>query len=191
MKKLQLEEILNQFNDQLKNFIKARVKNEALAEDILHEVYLKIHAGLGSVKRPEKIKSWLFQITRNAIIDHFRSEKKNEPILENTLFVENNFDIDPHKKIQASILEMIKQMPEKYRDALILTEYEGLSQKELAEKFGITYSAAKSRVQRARLLLKNMLFQCCHFEFDKYGKIIDYHEITCCDRDHRLDHRLT
>ncbi|NOX90812.1 MAG: RNA polymerase sigma factor SigZ [Calditrichaeota bacterium] len=185
MKKLQLEEILNQFNDQLKNFIKARVKNEALAEDILHEVYLKIHAGLDSVKRPEKIKSWLFQITRNAIIDHFRSKKNNESISENTLFVEDNFDIDPHKKIQASILEMIKQMPEKYRDALILTEYRGLSQKELAEKFGITYSAAKSRVQRARLLLKNMLFQCCHFEFDKYGKIIDYHEITCCDRDHR------
>ncbi len=180
MDKMQLEEIWKQFNRQLKAFIRTKVKDEAAAEDILHEVYLKIHFKLPSVKHPEKIKNWLFQIARNAIIDHFRSKKNNVSISESTVIIDDDFDPDPHKKIQASLLKMINQMPEMYRDALIFTEYEGLKQKDLAQKLGISYSAAKSRVQRARSLLKDMLFQCCHFEFDKYGKIIDYHEISCC-----------
>ena len=74
---------------------------------------------------------------------------------------------------------MIEGLPVKHREALKLTEYEGMTQKELAAKLGISISGAKSRVQRARAMLKDALMQCCHFELDRYGTVIDYHPRTC------------
>jgi RNA polymerase sigma-70 factor (ECF subfamily) len=75
---------------------------------------------------------------------------------------------------------MIDSLPSHYREALLLTEYEGLSQKDLADRLGISISGAKSRVQRARAMLRDLLMECCHFEFDRYGTVIDYHPIACC-----------
>jgi RNA polymerase sigma-70 factor, ECF subfamily len=80
-----------------------------------------------------------------------------------------------------SVKAMVDSLPDTYREALILTEYEGLTQRELAERLGLSLSGAKSRVQRAREKLKAMLLDCCHFEFDRLGKIIDYQpNCTCC-----------
>jgi RNA polymerase sigma-70 factor (ECF subfamily) len=68
---------------------------------------------------------------------------------------------------------MIYSLPEPYRDAVVLTELEGLTQRELANRLGISLSGAKSRVQRGRAQLKQMLDECCTFEFDRRGKVID------------------
>jgi RNA polymerase sigma-70 factor, ECF subfamily len=73
--------------------------------------------------------------------------------------------------------------PDEYRQALLLTEYKGLTQRELAERLGLSFSGAKSRVQRAREKLKAMLLDCCHFEFDRLGKVIDYQPKCACCRD--------
>jgi RNA polymerase sigma-70 factor (ECF subfamily) len=79
------------------------------------------------------------------------------------------------------IKEMLDSLPNDYRQALILTEYQGLTQKELGEKLGISLSGAKSRVQRAREKLKTMLLNCCHFQFDRLGRVIDYQSgCDCC-----------
>jgi RNA polymerase sigma-70 factor (ECF subfamily) len=68
---------------------------------------------------------------------------------------------------------LISTLPAPYRDALVLTEFEGLTQKEMAERLGISLSGAKSRVQRGREQLKRMLLERCQFEFDRLGRIID------------------
>ena len=75
---------------------------------------------------------------------------------------------------------MINSLPEKYKQALILTEFQNLTQKELAERMGLSVSGAKSRVQRARIKLKELLLGCCSLEFDHYGNVIDY-EHKCSD----------
>jgi RNA polymerase sigma-70 factor (ECF subfamily) len=75
---------------------------------------------------------------------------------------------------------MIAGLPEHYRQALLLTEYQGLTQEQLAERLGISLSGAKSRVQRAREKLRDMLLRCCHFEFDRRGRIVDYYQRCCC-----------
>ncbi len=62
----------------------------------------------------------------------------------------------------------------------MMTAYQGLSQKDLANRLGISYSGAKSRVQRARRMVRDMLMICCHFEFDRRGTVIDYYEHCCC-----------
>ena len=86
----------------------------------------------------------------------------------------NDIDLKP------AVKRMVEDLPEPYRQALILTEYEGLSQVELARKLGISLSGAKSRVQRAREKVRQMLLECCHLEFDRRGKIIECQRRCCC-----------
>jgi RNA polymerase sigma-70 factor (ECF subfamily) len=155
------------------------VPDDFNSEDILQEVFIKIHNKIDTLKDNEKIHSWIYQITRNTIIDFYRKQKINIE-LSGLEFTEHEFEPDPHKEFQKDLLDTINELPEKYREALIKTEYQGLTQKELAEELGISLPGAKSRVQRARNMLRDILMQCCHIEFDRYGTIIDYHAHTCC-----------
>ena len=75
---------------------------------------------------------------------------------------------------------MAASLPEPYREALLLTEFGGLSQQQLADQLGISLSGAKSRIQRARKKIRDDLLTCCHFEFDRYGRVVDYWEHCCC-----------
>lgn len=185
---MDIEKIYKNFSKKLRAFISKRINNPTDLDDILHEVFLKIHNNIGTLKNYEKLESWIYQITRNTIVDHYRSKKelnsyeeesntikkgKEDAILE---YIEEN----PHKRIAKGLKEFIDQLPDIYKEAITLIEYEGLTQKQMAEKLGISLANAKSRVQRARKMLKDLLMKCCHFEFDKYGTIIDYHEIKCC-----------
>jgi RNA polymerase sigma-70 factor (ECF subfamily) len=71
-----------------------------------------------------------------------------------------------------------------YRDAIIATEYDGLSQVELAQRLGLSVSAAKSRVQRARAMVRETIERCCHFDVDHYGTVVDYTpRIETCECD--------
>lgn len=174
-----IESLYRRFHDNLKRFILHRVSDEAAAEDLLQEVFLRIHSRIDSLVDSSRVESWVFQIARNLIIDYYRSKKETEQIDESALSVEPEPEADASEHLAPAIREFINELPEPYREALILTEFEGISQKELAERLGLSFSGAKSRVQRARAMLKDMLMRCCHFEFDRYGTIIDYHEISC------------
>ena len=171
------EDLYKQFGNHLKQFIFGRVRDEHTAKDVLQETFLKIHSGIEMLRDETKLESWIYQIARNAIIDHYRSRRSTEPVPDS--IAEEIDEEEAAKKIEPSVREMIGQLPVDYREALLLTEYKGLTQKELAAKLGISLSGAKSRVQRARGMLRDLLMKCCHFEFDRYGTIIDYHPIAC------------
>jgi RNA polymerase sigma-70 factor (ECF subfamily) len=177
-----IEFLWHQFNSDLKSFIISRVNNEADADDILQNTYLKIHDNIHRLKDNARIKSWIYQIARNLIIDYFRYEKHYQKVnkLKRELAASSSSD----KFMDTAISDMIKMMddmPLEYCEALCLTEIEGMSQKEYAEKTGLSYSGAKSRVQRARLMLKDMLLKCCHYQFDKYGTIYSIQpKSRCC-----------
>jgi RNA polymerase sigma-70 factor (ECF subfamily) len=83
-------------------------------------------------------------------------------------------------KAISDMIGMMENLPPGYCEALCLTEIEGMSQKEYAEMKGLSYSGAKSRVQRAREELKQMLLQCCHYQFDKYGTVFNIESLCCC-----------
>jgi RNA polymerase sigma-70 factor (ECF subfamily) len=68
---------------------------------------------------------------------------------------------------------LIRQLPQPYREAVMLSEIEGLRQWEVADRLGVSLSAAKSRIQRGRALLKEALDRCCVFNFDTRGNLID------------------
>lgn len=175
-----LESVWDQFSDRLRSFIRARVADEAAVEDILQDVFVRIHAKVGTLHDLGKLESWLYQITRNVIIDYYRSRRPTEQLPETLGSSEEVYEEALVTRLASDVREMVEALPEPYREALVLTSYEGLSQKELAKRLGLSYSGAKSRVQRARERVKDMLMTCCHFEFDRRGTVIDYYDHCCC-----------
>jgi RNA polymerase sigma-70 factor, ECF subfamily len=181
------EKVWEEFHPRLKHFILKRVPDEQSAEDLLQEVFLKIHARIDTLRDEEKLQSWIYQIARNAITDYYREQRVSLELPESLLLPEEPQVVDDVvKELIPSVKAMVDSLPDEYRQALILTEYEGLTQRQLAERLGLSYSGAKSRVQRAREKLKVILLDCCHFEFDRLGKVIDYqpkcHDCSCDDR---------
>jgi RNA polymerase sigma-70 factor, ECF subfamily len=176
------EKVWEEFHPGLKQFILKRVSDEQNAEDILQDVFLKIHTRIDTLRDEEKLQSWIYQIARNVIADYYREHKATVALSEALLLPEEPVvDDDVVKDLLPSVRTMVDSLPAEYRQALLLTEYEGLTQRELAERLGLSLSGAKSRVQRAREKLKAMLLDCCHFEFDRLGKVIDYQpKCACC-----------
>ena len=83
---------------------------------------------------------------------------------------------EPYRLSGRYLRAVIEGLPPKYREALTLVDLGGKSQKEVAEALGVSYSGMKSRVQRAREMLKRAILDCCAYEFDKYGNVVG-----CCD----------
>jgi RNA polymerase sigma-70 factor (ECF subfamily) len=87
---------------------------------------------------------------------------------------------DTAEELAPYLQEIVNSLPEKYSQAIILTDYQGKNQQEMADILGISISGAKSRVQRARQKIKDIMLACCHFEFDARGIVYDYREHCCC-----------
>lgn len=178
-----IEDIWSMYQPRLSTFIHKHIAETTDVDDVLQEVFVKVHTHISSLRDEEKLQSWMYQIARNAITDYYRQQKRNLPLETMQEIEEDNrvFD-DVVRELTPCIREMVGQLPDKYRQALLLTEYEGLTQKELSIRLGISFSGAKSRVQRAREQLKNMLLACCNFQFDRLNHVIDYQpRYVCCE----------
>jgi len=179
-----VENVWAEFSDTLKRFILQRVGNEQAAEDILQDVFMKIHAGIAGLSDERRLQGWVYQITRNAIVDFYRKPQPAQDLPEDLVAINgDDDDSDVERKLALSLRGMVEQLPEEYRQAMILTAFEGLTQKEVADRLGLSLSGAKSRVQRGREKLRDLLLDCCHLEFDRRGRVIDYHpRVNCCER---------
>jgi RNA polymerase sigma-70 factor, ECF subfamily len=168
--------VWEEFSEPLKRFIKKRIANEQDVEDVLQEIFIKIHNNIEGLTNYNKIHAWVYRITRNTIIDYYRRNHNNLEIAELSENLEDSLEeeVTANTEIAACLKVMIDNLPEVYKQAILLTEYQNVTQKELSEKLGISISGAKSRVQRARKMLKGMLLGCCELEIDCRGNIIDY-----------------
>jgi RNA polymerase sigma-70 factor (ECF subfamily) len=164
----------------LKLFILSKVSDISYTEDILQNVFIKIHSSIGTLKDENKINAWIYQIARNEITDHFRRLKKGKIFIPLVADQEEEQTINLWNEALADMIKMMDNLPLESCEALCLTELDGLSQKDYAQKVGISYTAAKSRVQRSRQMLKDMLLKCCHYELDRYGTVIDISPNCCC-----------
>ncbi|HBV87092.1 MAG TPA: RNA polymerase sigma factor SigZ [Desulfosporosinus sp.] len=168
--------VWEEFSVPLKRFIKKRVANEQDADDIFQEIYLKIHKNIGSVMNEDKLHAWIYRVARNTITDYYRRNQYKFEITDLTEDLESSTDeeISANNEIASCLKVMVDSLPETYKQAILLTEFQNMTQKELSEKLGISISGGKSRVQRARKMLKEMLLGCCQLEIDRRGNIIDY-----------------
>lgn len=155
----------------LRGYIVKQVRDDDAADDILQEVFLKVHKSLHTVKSRGSITAWLFRIAANAVADHYRSHKPWEELPEELAAPEPERDYTA--ELAACLQPLIADLPERYKSALLLSEIEGLPQKEVASRLGISLSGAKSRVQRGREKLRLRLLDCCDIETGR-GGIIGY-----------------
>ncbi len=168
------ENIWKDFHDRLSAFVEKRIFDKEMKDDCVQEIFIKIYNGLSSLRDDRKLESWIFQIARNTIVDHNRQIAKYATIPINHEEPEFEIDDNRNEEIAKSIVPFIKQLPLKYSNSLMQYEIEGLSQKEISEKENISLSGTKSRIQRGRLKLLDALNECCKFEIDKRGNVLDY-----------------
>jgi RNA polymerase sigma-70 factor (ECF subfamily) len=181
------QQIWSEFGDRLRAFIARRVGSEADADDILQDVFLRIHRHAGSVEQSERLVSWLFQVTRNAIVDHYRAPERRRELpsgaaqdLErewNLAWDGDDRDLDSlaaRRELSACLRPMIARLPPLYREAVALVDLDGLPQQEAAARAGLSLSGMKSRVQRGRQALKALLHDCCRIEPDAGGRVTDF-----------------
>ena len=183
----QTKELWSQMHQRLLSYIRGRVNKLHDAEDILQDVFVRIHANLDDVKDTENVTAWIYQITRNVITDYYRHRAASAGALAR--FAEQtdeHLPSAPDRKAEpdavrrasdefAQCLEpMLGEVPEPYRQAVTLTELKGMTQKDAAEKLGLSISGMKSRVQRGRGKLKGVILDCCEVELDRRGGLVDY-----------------
>jgi RNA polymerase sigma-70 factor (ECF subfamily) len=168
------EELWQLVHDGLRAFIAKRVNDQGHVDDILQDVFVRVHRQIDSVSDPSRLVSWIYQVTRNAIIDHYRKPGRQREILsglsaelkvlnkvsETSTAIFRGDAAEPRTELAACLRPMIERLSQDYRDAITLVELEGLTQQAAAKQMGISLSGMKSRVQRGRARLKQMLADC-------------------------------
>jgi len=175
-----------QLRGELLRFLAARLpESSPAADDLLQDVFLRVQRKAAKLPAITNLRSWLFQITRNALIDYQRANaRRKTEELGDSVAAES---LDPmaeqiRQKLAPCLRVMIDELPEVYAGALRLVDLQEISQAEAAKALGISLTALKSRVRRGRERLKNLLLECCQFEVSASGRGLDYWARNYCSR---------
>lgn len=188
MTKTTTDELWRVMHDGLRAFIARRVNDQGQIDDILQEVFVRVHRQLNMVRDPHRTASWIYQVTRHAIIDHYRKTERQREIpsgLSSELEVidegakisdmtYHGNDVELRAELAGCLRPMIERLSQDYRHAITLVEIEGLTQQAASKQMGISLSGMKSRIQRGRARLKQMLNGCCVIELDRRKGVVEY-----------------
>lgn len=166
----------------LRPFVARRVPSPADADDVLQDLFLRMQRGLPDLRDEERFGPWVYQVARSAIAEH-RRQLARHPLQGEQAPVEPVGESEPEERLAESELAacislFVSLLPSPYREALTLTELEGLTQADAADALGLTLSGMKSRVQRGRVRLREAFEDCCEIALDARGRVISC-EIRC------------
>jgi len=180
------QEVWRHIHNGLRSFIAKRVVNEAEADDIAQDVWLKMQRGLDGLKDQTRLISWIYQIARHAIIDHYRAPGRGKEMPAGLAADLEAYQSSATRQavsedsgrlrteLAGCLRPMIERLSGEYRQAVMLIDLEGLTQQEAAAQLGLSLSGMKSRVQRGRRQLKGMLEACCTIELDRRRGVTNY-----------------
>lgn len=157
----------------LRRFIRRRVSDDHVSDDLLQETFMRIHRNIGTLQESERLAAWVYQIARNVVHDHYRKASKATVVLAESE-LQSDDDCEPQVGLRgATWLDgMIQSLPDGYREAVQLAEIQELTQQDVADRLGLSLSGAKSRIQRGKAMLKEILERCCSFELDGRGRVM-------------------
>ncbi|HIO92298.1 MAG TPA: sigma-70 family RNA polymerase sigma factor [Leucothrix mucor] len=167
-----IEQAWQAYRKNILSFIRSQVSSNEDAEDILNDVFAKLIRVTNDNRIPDNIASWLYRVSKNSIVDYYRSRKKFAELPEN--ISENKEAENIIKELGKCLLPMIMDLPEKYQLVVLLSEIEEKKHKEVALELGLSLSATKSRVLRGREKLHASLLHCCTFHHNNTAMIVDY-----------------
>ena len=158
----------------LLSYLRKQVTDPAVAEDLLHEIFLKALAANQQGTSATNLSAWLYTIARNTVIDFYRAKR---PMAE---LPENLAEADPADNLSEQALAeclrpLIEQLPRLYRDTLLAADLQHKTLQSLATELNVSLSALKSRASRGRKMLKEKLLACCAVEVSTAGQVVDFH----------------
>jgi RNA polymerase sigma-70 factor, ECF subfamily len=177
---LAFEQIYAVFRPKIDRYL-TRMVGEDEAEDLTQDVFLKVSQALATFRGESELSTWIYRIATNAALDRLRSPSfqriaqncSANPAIEdgevetedmNTWSGEKIPWVEPQvyrKQMNACIQNFINDLPETYRTVLVLSEFEGLSNRTIAQILGVTLDTVKIRLYRARKKLKHQLAEHC------------------------------
>lgn len=167
-----LETTWKEYSKALLSFIRRKINSYEDAEDILADVFVKLAKQTELSRIPDKLPSWLYRVTRNAIIDFYRTHRPFEELPED--LVQERPEPQVLTELSACLIPMIQELPDIYKLPILLSEIEGKKQSQVADDLGISLSAVKSRILRGRKELKAIMAKRCTLYRDKSGRVLDY-----------------
>ena len=159
-----------QHQAELRSFLAHRTGSASEADDLLQEVFLKALYQGEDFCSLENARAWLFQVARNLLIDRLRLAKEQVP-LPDDLIADGAPETAPVDLLSHCLPRVLSELSAEDREAIVLCDIQGVTQKAFAERLGLSLPAAKSRVQRARLRLRSQLADACQLTFDAEGKV--------------------
>lgn len=174
---------VTEFVTKLRGFIRARVPDDATADDLMQETLLKVYRSHVSLREDERLKAWLYRIARRTLIDYYGKRRPSEELPASLESGSEDEASVVRDAVLISTIRYIEELPDAYRVPLQLSELEGIPMAKVAIRLGLSLTAVKSRIRRGRQMLKKMLQDCCHFEFDQRGTVIGWERRNprCCD----------
>ncbi|MEL7589360.1 MAG: RNA polymerase sigma-70 factor [Prolixibacteraceae bacterium] len=155
--------------EQLEIFAKVYVEDRDVAKDMVQEVFVSLWNKRSSLPENMNLKSYLYQATRNNCLNYLKRlkvqakyEKRtldnyNDLLLNYEALVRLNFDTLSYNELQGALDKAISQLPPKCREVFELSRYEGMKNREIAEKFGISVKAVEGHISKALKHLKDQL----------------------------------
>lgn len=180
-----LDAAWDEFSTRLRRWLERRVAQPADAEDLLQQVFLRLAQRPPPAAGPAQVGAWLWRVARNALVDHYRRRARfrSAPLDPEEATAEEE---DSFLALARCLRPLLAQLPPRYGDAVRDADLEGRPQAELARQAGVTVSAMKSRVQRGRRMLQDLLRRCCGVRRDaRTGRILGAEggvECGACDR---------
>lgn len=156
-------------------FVARRVESREVAEDIVHDVLERFQRS-NDVDPVANANAWLYRSARNAIVDHYRARRPHDSLPEDFQAIEL-VDSGPNaatRELSQCLHPLIEQLPGKYRTAVTLVDLEGQTHQTAATAEAISVSGMKSRVQRGRSKLGEMIKECCDVATNSHGEITDF-----------------
>lgn len=155
-----IETLYSQYSGKVMGYIHARIRNRADAEDLCADVFEKVQRKLdGFDPSKASVSTWIFTITRNTVIDHYRRSRPAEELDEN---LSDDTELDESLLNNETLSELagaLRALPEELRDLIVLRYYDGKPLTEVAELMGLSYGAVKLRHQSALAKLRKVLAQ--------------------------------
>ena len=154
----QQEKIYTAFYGKVMGYLCARINRRAEAEDLASDVFEKVFTRFDQYDGSKSsVSTWIFTITRNTLIDHYRRTKPTEELDEN---LSDQSEIDEDLLRSESLEELaaaLRRMPQELRDLIVLRYYDNRPLTEVAEMMGLSYGAVKLRHQKALGMLRRAL----------------------------------
>ena len=153
---MEQSQIYEDYHMKVLRYIQGQVNDYYLAEDLCSDVFVKVYEKLGSFnEKKASISTWIFTITRNTLIDYYRTRKVTSEIPENLVYEDDESDVDDESL--EKLAKGLENLDERSRNLIIKHYYEGKTLKEVAEELGISYAYSKILHQKALFLLKNYI----------------------------------